>query len=230
MKTKTLEFNGVSQKFCWIPPGKFLMGSPEDEPYRSGNEGPQHEVTITRGFWMADTACTQELWQAVMGNNPSQFKGNNLPVETVNWNDVQGFLSRFPKGYKACLPTEAQWEYTCRAGTQTAFNVGDSLSINQANFNSKETVPVYSFSPNAWGLYQMHGNVLEWCADGRREYDIHPKVNPWGPNKKDEARVFRGGFWSGDCSRTLRSAFRIASHPAMSGMLTGFRFCLRTQF
>ena len=172
METKTLEFKGVQQTFCWIPPGKFLMGSPENQ---RSEEGPQHEVTISKGFWMADTACTQALWQAVMGDNPSRFKGEDRPVEQVSWYDVRLFLSQLPYKFDPDLPTEAEWEYACRAGTQTPFNLGASLSSDQANFYApgmyrKGTVPVRSFPPNVWGLYQMHGNVWEWCADGRREY------------------------------------------------------------
>ena len=119
------------------------MGSPDNEPEREDDEGPQHQVTLTEGFWLADTACTQGLWLAVMGGkNPSRFTGDpDLPVETVSWYDVQKFLAKLqaylPAGVTAVLPTEAQWEYACRAGSSTAFSFGDNISTDQANYNGK---------------------------------------------------------------------------------------------
>ncbi|MER2603391.1 MAG: formylglycine-generating enzyme family protein, partial [Candidatus Competibacter phosphatis] len=175
----------ATQRLRWIEPGSFLMGSPEDEPERSSDEGPRHWVTLSRGFWLADSACTQALWQAVMGSNPSAFKENaQRPVEQVSWNDVQGFLRRLEAllpGCRADLPTEAEWEYACRAGAETPFSFGEQITPEQVNYNGEhpyaggkkglyrqQTVPVKSLPPNAWGLYEMHGNVDEWCADGQR--------------------------------------------------------------
>ena len=172
--------NRVTQRMRWIEPGTFQMGSPADEPERYDDEGPQHPVTISRGFWLFDTACTQALWEAVMGDNPSQFKGADRPVKNVRWNDCQTFLQRVNErlsGLDLALPSEAQWEYACRAGTTTPFSFGATITPEQVNYNGdypyaggkkglnrQETVPVASLPPNPWGLYEMHGNVYEWCA------------------------------------------------------------------
>lgn len=181
-----LEVQGVVQRFRWIPKGKFTMGSDEDEPERNtgsifGKEN-LHEVTFTQGFWLSDTACTQELWQAVMGENPADFKESQQnPVESVSWLAIQGFLHKLNElvpGLNAYLPSEAQWEYACRAGTTTAFAFGENITTEQVNYDGnypyaggkkgeyrKKTVEVKALPANAWGLYQMHGNVWEWCFD-----------------------------------------------------------------
>jgi len=158
----------VLQEFVWIEPGTFMMGSPEDEPYRFSDE-TQHEVTIKEGFFMADTTCTQALWQAVMGDNPSYWKGDNLPVHFVSWNDAKKFIAKlnemFPD-WEFNLPTEEEWEYACRAGTTTAYSFGDTVTKEQVNFyetgKENKLMPVKSYPPNPWGLYDMHGNVWEW--------------------------------------------------------------------
>ena len=165
------------------------MGSPESEPERYDYEGPQHQVTLSQGFWMFDTAVTQALWQAVMDNNPSKFKDPDKPVENVSWDDCQRFLVKLNvrvPGLELTLPTEAQWEYACRAGTQTPFYFGDNITPEQVNYNGnypyvgaetglyrRETVTVKELPCNDWGLYQMHGNVREWCLDGMRNYIRH---------------------------------------------------------
>ena len=188
--------NVVVQRLRWIEPGTFRMGSPDDEPERYDNEGPQHLVTISQGFWLADTACTQALWRAVMGENPSRFKGEERPVEQVSWHDVQGFLrglEQLVPGSVVDLPTEAEWEYACRAGTTSSFSFGNTITPDQVNYNGsvryargekglyrEETVAVNSLPSNPWGLYEMHGNVWEWCADGRRAYSESPQVDPRG--------------------------------------------------
>ena len=176
----------ATQRLRWIEPGSFLMGSPEDEPEREEREGPVHQVTLSRGFWLADTACTQALWQAVMGTNPSSFTGDpERPVEQVSWEDVQEFLGKLEAllpGYAAALPTEVEWEYACRAGSRTPFSFGEQISPKEVNYDGnypyaggekgeyrETTVAVRSLPPNAWGLYEMHGNVDEWCADGLRD-------------------------------------------------------------
>jgi formylglycine-generating enzyme required for sulfatase activity len=165
----------------WISPGRFLMGSPESEAKRFDDEGPQHWVTITRGFWLFDTACTQALWTAVMPKNPSHFRESRLlPVDSISWSDCVAFLERINglvAGLDLRLPTEAEWEYACRAGTETPFSFGETITSEQVNSNGgfpyrggpggqyrKKTVPVASFPPNPWGLYEMHGNLWEWCA------------------------------------------------------------------
>lgn len=232
-----LRVGGERQAFRWIAPGFFLMGSPEDEPER-GLDETQHDVTLTRGYWLADTACTQGLWQAVMGSKPSRFIGDPaLPVETVSWDDVQKFLERLNAavpGLEARLPTEAQWEYACRAGTSTPFSFGAQVTPDQVNYNGRDpyadgregvnrerTVPVKSLPPNAWGMYEMHGNVWEWCADWYGAYDPAAAVDPVGP-PDGGFRVLRGGSWFG-LGRRARSAFRLRLVPAERFDDFGFR-------
>ena len=240
-----LQIGSATQRLRWIPPGEFWMGSPEDEPGRDSNEGPRHRVRLSRGYWLADTACSQAFWQAVMGDNPSQFKDDpENPVEKVNWDDVQGFLRKLEgllPDMAADLPTEAEWEYACRAGTDTVFSWGDGITPEQANYDGnhayaggptgeyrEKTVPVKSFKPNPWGLYQMHGNVWEWCADGQRAYSAEAQLDPRGPEVSDEeGPVVRGGSWySGP--RWLRAACRYRwLRDGRNGTL-GFRFSLRS--
>jgi formylglycine-generating enzyme required for sulfatase activity len=192
----------VKMAFCWIPPGNFTIGSPAGEKDRQDDED-QVPVRISRGFWLAKTECTQGQWQAVMGSSPSHFKGEELPVESVSWEEVQGFLSELngqgvlPPEWKWALPTEAQWEYACRAGTMTVFSFGDSLGSRQANFHGgfldETTADVGSHAANAWGLHDMHGNVFEWCADFYIE-EYEGGVDPTGP-ATGRLRVIRGGSW-----------------------------------
>ena len=237
----------ATQRLRWIEPGSFLMGSPEEEPMRESDEGPRHAVTLTQGFWLADSACTQALWLAVMGANPSYFKDNpENPVEQVSWNDVQTFLRKLEErlpGCKAALPTEAEWEYACRAGTDTPFSFGAQITPGQVNYHGNypyaggkegqyrgKTVPVKSLPPNAWGLYEMHGNVWEWCADGQRKYDGQPQIDPTGPvpeQGQDTPPALRGGSWDGS-ARWARSAYRYAARPGDAAQDGGFRLCLRS--
>jgi len=233
--------NSIGQTFVIIPKGSFMMGSPTDEPKRDDDER-QHRVTITRPFYMQTTEVTQKQWKAVMGNNPSKFEGDNLPVEQVSWNDVQEFiekLNRMEGTDRYRLPTEAQWEYACRAGTTTPFYTGRCISTNQANYGGnypmqgcskgryrKKTVNVASFSPNAGGLYDMHGNVYEWCADWYGKYPSGAVTDPKG-SSSGEYRVYRGGSWFKN-ARDARSAFRERVNPDIRGDLLGFRVA-RTQ-
>jgi formylglycine-generating enzyme required for sulfatase activity len=236
----------VKQRFRWIEPGEFLMGSPEEEKGRDDDEGPQHRVVLTEGLWLADTACTQELWQLVMGQNPSRFKDPLRPVEQVSWNDIQGFLKKFMEkvgGVRAGLPTEAEWEYACRADTTTPFHLGEQITLEQVNYNGdypyaggkkglnrRETVDAKHFAPNRWGLYQMHGNVWQWCRDGKRKYVETGAKNPLGPEGPAASRVLRGGSWSWG-ARRCRSAFRYSAPPSdrvWFGGEVGFRFSLRS--
>ena len=223
------EISGVEQRMRWIPSGQFLMGSPEDEPERRENE-LLHRVTLTEGYWLAETACTQALWEALTGNNPSKFKGPDRPVETVHWKEVKEFIEQLNEkvpGLQSQLPTEAQWEYAARAGSQTPFWWGSTLSPEQANYNGnrpyvdgdkgqdrKETVPVKEFEPNPWGLYQVHGNVLEWCEDWYGEYTLEAVVNPRGAESGGR-RVYRGGGWSasaaGGCAPPAAASARRAT-------------------
>ena len=247
--------NAVLQRLRWIEPGRFLMGSPPSEAERSDNEGPQHPVTITQGLWLADTTCTQALWQAVMGENPSRFDAKNKggpehPVEQVSWNMVQEFLPKLQAllpGCHATLPTEAEWEYACRAATTTAFSFGDSITPEQVNCEGnypygkgkkgefrKRTVPVKDLPANSWGLYQMHGNLWEWCADGVRDYRKEPAVDPGlaealepPAGDKEAPRALRGGSWLVNAGHS-RSASRRDYQPFRHGSYTGFRFALRS--
>ena len=229
----------VTQRMRWIAAGAFLMGSPNSEPERWEDEGPQHEVTISKGFWMFETACSQCLWRAVMGDdNPSRFKDNDRPVEMVSWSDVQEFLRRIEEvvpGLRLSLPSEAQWEYGCRAGTATPFSFGEKISLQQVNFFGDtpyagartETVPVGSLPPNPWGLHEMHGNVWEWCADGARRYQKRSVVDPLGSTTEPGQRVLRGGAWY--CgARDVRSASRGATFPIAGIHSSGFR-CVRVR-
>ncbi len=229
--------NGIRQGLRWIPPGTFLMGSPESEPERRDDE-VQHQVTLTQGFWLADTTCSQALWQEIMGTNPSFFKGQDLPVEKVSWDDVQEFLSKINERkpeLNLCLPTEAQWEYACRAGTETPFWFGDNITPEQVNYNGnrpyadgveglnrKKTLPTKSLQPNSWGLYQMHGNVLEWCADWYGDYPVGQTTDPGGP-ETGQYRVLRGGSWI-NIGRFVRLAFRSLYNPGIRISYCGFRF------
>jgi formylglycine-generating enzyme required for sulfatase activity len=238
------EIGGVTQKMRWIPPGKFLMGSPEREAGRFPDEGPQHEVTFAKGFWLADTACTQALWTAVMGDNPSQFKGPNLPVETVSWRDAQQFFEKINRrifGLDASLPSEAQWEYACRAGMAMPFSFGQTITPEQVNYNGnlpyagavkglnrKKTVAVVSLPANAWGLFEMHGNVWEWAADAwRDDYSRAPTNGSACSDPGAVSRVVRGGS-SLYVARLVRSAYRSRGEPGDRSDDIGFR-CARVQ-
>ncbi len=227
-------------KFVWIPAGEFIMGS-SGEPHYKHDEDPIHRVKISKGFWMSQTEVTQKQWKAVMGySKNSYFQGDNLPVGNVSYDDAYQFCvklsSKEGKTYR--LPTEAEWEYACRAGTRTPYNTGETISPNQANYNHdgsyidlysppadrvnhKTTVEVASFQPNAFGLYDMHGNVSEWCDDLYFEdyYSISPEVDPryyaFAPEYNRERTrgqttawfVLRGGSYASDLI-SCRSAAR----------------------
>jgi len=220
--------NSIGMKFVWIPPGTFMMGSPKEEKERLPEES-HHKVTLTKGFYMGVYTVTQEEWQVVMGNNPSKFMGDkNLPVERVSWDDCQGFVKKLrekdKKQYR--LPTEAEWEYACRAGTITPFHFGETISTDQANYKGdytygdgkkgayrKKTTPVGSFPANAWGLHDMHGNVWQRCQDWYGDYPQKDVVDPQGPDK-GEGRVLRGGSWV-DAPVFCRSAYRGRLRPGI---------------
>jgi formylglycine-generating enzyme required for sulfatase activity len=226
---------GVSIVMCWIPPGEFLMGSPEDEEDRQSDENRerQHLVRLTKGFWLAKTQTTQAEWQAVMRNNPSAFKGNNLPVDRVSWLDVCGNESRTggflgavnrlaPQGVRFDLPTEAQWEYACRAGTAGPY-YGDLDEIAWYEESSDDiTHPVGQKKPNAWGLHDMQGIVWEWCADWYGDYPDDIMVDPAGP-VSGSGRVLRGGPVVRGIEFLSRVAFRHDDSPETPWECPGFR-------
>ena len=233
--------NSLGMKFAWVSPGSFVMGSPKEEKGREdgGTDETQHKVTLTKGFYMGVYAVTQEEWQAVMGNNPSKFKGEkNLPVEMVSWDDCQEFIKKLrekdKKPYR--LPTEAEWEYACRAGTTTPFHFGETISTDQANYNGehvygngkkgvnrKKTVPVGSFPANAFGLYDMNCNVWQWCLDQYGDYPQKDVVDPQGA-EKGAKRVLRGGSW-GNHPASCRSAHRNGVEPGYRDFYNGLRVC-----
>ena len=251
-----IEVGGVVQRLRWLEPGEFWMGSTEAERQSFGKraedwlkkhiqgEAPRHRVTLSRGFWLADTACTQALWRAVVGDTPSHFSGDpELPVEKVSWDDVTDQflvkLNRLIGNTEALLPTEAQWEYACRAGTETAYHFGEQIHSDQVNYDGnhpppggrkgeyrERTVPVKALPANAWGLYQMHGNVWEWCADARRSYTEEPVEDPDG-GQDGVIRVLRGGSLDYG-ARRARSAYRSVVHRDFRGDALGFRFALRS--
>jgi len=217
--------NGVSLEMVKIPGGRFLMGSPQTEAGRRSNEGPQHYVDVPE-FFMGKYAVTQGQWEAVMGNNPSRFKGASRPVERVSWHDATKFCQKLSQitGKKYSLPSESQWEYACRAGTTTPFYFGETITSELVNYRAsstyadapegiyrKETTNVGIFPPNAFGLYDMHGNVWEWCADEwHSNYDGAPTDSSvWLDGDKDRSPL-RGGSWVTDpifCRSAIRDDF-----------------------
>ena len=221
-------------KLKWIPAGEFVMGSPSSEGNRDNDEF-QHKVTLTKGFWIGETEITQNQWQALMGSNPSRFEGGLNPVEDVSWSDAVSFCSqlndiekqggRVPDGYVYSLPTEAQWEYACRAGTTGAYaGVLGQMAWYGSNSGGK-THRVATKEPNKWGLYDMHGNVYEWCYDWYGDYDAKNATDPIGPSSGSD-RVRRGGSWRYG-AQNCRSANRYPYKPGHSLSYLGFRLALR---
>lgn len=239
--------NSLGMRFAWVPPGTFQRGSPLDEPGRQDNETP-HPVTLTRGFYMGVHPVTQAQWQAVMGVNPSRFVGPERPVECVSWEDCLQFCGKLtqhdgveaglPSPYR--LPTEAEWEFACRASTSSAFFFGERVTTTQANFHAnyvgagpagkyrQETTPVNLFSGNAWGLHDLHGNVFEWCADAYSPYPNEPVADP-EPSTGSPVRILRGGSWHSLAER-CRSACRCWGAPGYCGSDVGFRLCFRLDY
>jgi len=213
----------TSFNMIYIEPGKFMMGSPSGEPGRFSNE-TQHEVVLTQGFYMAETACTQELWEAVMGDNPSAFEGLQNPVDSVSWEDAIKFIEKLNRitGQSFRLPTEAEWEYSCRAGTDTPFSFG-GYGGEEGEYRER-TVPVKTFPCNHWGLHGMHGNVGEMCSDWIGNYPEGCVVDPVGPST-GSCRVIRGGSWCND-GRNVRSAYRLCNRPDKRSSFYGFRLVL----
>lgn len=229
-----------TMRFRYLEPASFLQGSPEGVGY--ANERPQHQVVLTDGIWLAENLCTQGLWKAVMGRNPSHFRdavdAYDRPVESVSFDAVEQFLLRLqnllPPGCEAFLPSESEWEYACRAGTDTAYWWGDEFDSSMANFDTNGgrtwsdkigTTMVMRYPPNPWGFYDMHGNVWEWCADDRRSYSPGVVRDPRGKSGTS-GRVLRGGSWLYPPD-FARSAFRFWRQHKFSDHGVGFRFALR---
>jgi formylglycine-generating enzyme required for sulfatase activity len=236
----------TGSEFVRLPAGRFRMGSGPEEPgsvAEAADETP-HEVVLSHGFWIGRTEVTQEQWQEVMGSNPSQFPscGPKCPVETVSYDDIQQFLARLERrspGSRFRLPTEAEWEYACRAGTTTPFSTGRNLTTAQANYDGRypyqgfprgrfpgHPVPVASYPPNPWGLYDMHGNVWEWCEDWYGPYPQGQVTDPRGA-VAGARRVIRGGSWYFNADSS-RCALRYTHAPSDSGFSLGFRLVRET--
>jgi formylglycine-generating enzyme required for sulfatase activity len=248
--------------FVLIKGGTFTMGSPTGEPER-GTDEIQHRVTVS-DFYIAKSEVTQREWTALMGNNPSEFSGDNLPIENVTWFDAVRYCNerssreqltpaymingetvtwnRTANGYR--LPTEAEWEYTCRAGSTTPFNTGNNITDEQSNFYNHygynndssgrrvggyrgRTSPGNSYRANPWGLFDMHGNVGEWCWDWYGEYGVSEQTNPAGA-ATGTLRVNRGGGWN-DFPKHIRSAYRAATPPGNGSFNLGFRLVRNAQ-
>ncbi|MCB9759497.1 MAG: formylglycine-generating enzyme family protein [Alphaproteobacteria bacterium] len=248
----------VRQRMRWMPSSRFKMGSPTDEAGRYEREGPQHEVVLTKGFWLGDTPVTQALWTAVMEENPSRFTHPQRPVERVSWADGQRFCERISTrapGAPVRLPTEAEWEYACRAGTTAPTwlegwailgrnnapvldsiawyggNSGMDFDLEQGEgsggWPEKQhphqragTRVVGQKEPNPWGLYDMLGNVYEWCSDTHEPYSESVRTDPVGT--QGSRRVVRGGSWLSN-ARYVRAAYRSANHPSGRDDYLGFR-------
>jgi formylglycine-generating enzyme required for sulfatase activity len=237
--------NSIGQRFVWIAPGQFLMGAPDEDLFAEPDERPQHAVTLTKGYWLGQFEVTQAEYEQVMGGNPSHFAArgqghalvarrstDEFPVEMVSWFDAEAFCRRLSDrpeeraaGRTYRLPSEAEWEYACRAGTTTRFTCGETLSLDLANVKGRwqRTRPVGCYPPNPWGLFDLHGNVLEWCGDWHTAdyYERSPAVDPPGPETSlDDVRVLRGGGWF---FKAASSSFRDAISPYFKSPAHGFR-------
>jgi formylglycine-generating enzyme required for sulfatase activity len=219
--------NSIGIAFVKIEPGEFMMGSPDSEQGRSADE-VQHRVKLTKEFFLAKNLITQGQWKAIMGNNPSNFHGDGLPVEMMPWGDADAFCKKLSEkeGRNYRLPTEAEWEFVCRAGTNTAcYFGGDPEQLGDYAWwglnSSFHTQPVGLKKPNAWGLYDMVGNVRQWCSDWYGDYPKADQVDPQGPVNGD-SRVLRGGAFN-EGPNHCRSANRNSSSPATGYNNVGFR-------
>jgi len=249
-KIEVIDFGeGVKLEMVLVPAGKFKMGFTKKELAElkveiqetlkkelrkedldvldliMSKQGKQHEVTLTKPFYIGRYEVTQEQWDSVIGKNPSATKGAKLPVTRVSWEDCQEFIKKLNAktngGYR--LPTEAEWEFACRAGTSTAYSFGDNITPKEANYSGSKIdkpVAVGSYQPNAFGLYDMHGNVFEWCEDWHGEYPF-AVTDPKGP-ATGKYRVLRGGSLYGYVS-FARSSFRNGYSPSNRGVDVGFR-------
>jgi formylglycine-generating enzyme required for sulfatase activity len=231
--------NDVTLEMVEIPGGKFMMGSPETEAKRDSDENPQHQVTVP-GFSMGKYEVTQKQYQAIMGSNPSDFKGENRPVERVSWDDAVAFCKKLSKktGKNYTLPSEAQWEYACRAGTTTPFYFGESITSDLVNYDGSypygsapkslyriQTTDVGSFYPNAFGLYDMHGNVWEWCLDDYQDNYKNVPIDGSALMNLPKYKVLRGGSWF-NFAKFCRSGERLGYLRDTKFSKLGFRVVL----
>ena len=253
----------VEHRLRWVPPGRFMMGSPRSEDGRYGDEGPQHEVVVGEGYWLGSVPVTQSLWGALMDDNPSRFQSLDRPVENVSWNDCNVFIDRLNAklggGFR--LPSETEWEYACRAGTATSTYAGEMRIDGENNapvlediawyggnsgvdfdlddgedasgwsekaheFDRAGTRPVGQKQANPWGIYDMLGNVWEWCEDDWHDgYKGAPADGSAWIDEGDRgrrSRVIRGGSWSAHAHR-VRAAFRLRYGPGLRSDFLGFR-------
>jgi len=213
---------GINLEMVLIPSGKFMMGSPDSEKGRRENE-KQHEVTLKKSFYLGKYQVTQEQWEAIGFENLSVVKGAILPVTNVSWIDCQEFIKKLNEKTNGCyrLPTEAEWEYACRAGTTTAYSYGDNLTKGNANIDGDSIKAVGSYRPNAFGLYDMHGNVWEWCEDWYGSLQDGEVTDPKGA-ATGMRRVLRGGSFLNDESKA-RSSNRDDDSPTNRNFVNGFR-------
>jgi formylglycine-generating enzyme required for sulfatase activity len=224
--------SALDLEMIWVEPGTFTMGQ-----YDISNASPEHKVTLTQGFYLGKYEVTQKQYEKVMGENPSYFKGYNRPVECVSWNDAMAFCQALTKkkrkrGWEFTLPTEAQWEYACRAGTTTAYSWGDTITSDDANYNwdgdwntgadFQQTRDVGQYSANPWGFFDMHGNVWEWTADFFGLYQKSSVIYSQTQTRVNRTRVNRGGSWS-NTATDLRSATRCQPFPTAQNYAYGFR-------
>ncbi|MSR50504.1 MAG: WGR domain-containing protein [Gemmataceae bacterium] len=217
---------GVKLEMVLVPAGKFMMGSPASEKNRYDDE-TQHKVTLTKPFYMGKYEVTQEQWEAVMGDNPSETKEAKYPVTDVSWEDCQEFIEKLNTSTKGNyrLPTEAEWEYACRAGTSTAYSFGAKITPKNANYDDSgidKPIEGGTYKPNAFGLYDMHGNVWEWCEDWLADYSPGAVTDPKGPTTTGETRVLRGGSFVCFAS-DARSSLRLSGAPTYRDFSNGFR-------
>jgi uncharacterized protein (TIGR02996 family) len=223
----------IKMAFVLVPPGHFWMGSPHTEIGRYSDEGPVHRVTLTHGFWFGETLVTQAQWESVARRNPSRFVALDQPVECVSWHDCRSFCRLLGERHGGIfrLPSEAEWEYACRAGTTTRFHGGasdpDLARVGWYHNNTEYgTKPVGLKEPNAWGLLDIHGNVREWCLDVERDYSGIDLVDPVVEADSGN-RILRGGSWY-NSPEMCRSAFRFAVEPSSSSYGYGCRVVLET--
>ena len=235
LSRQVVEINSIGMKMVLLPPGQLTMGSPQEEQWHRADE-TLHRVTLTKAFYMGATEVTQRQWKELMGKNPSFATGDALPVETVTWEEAAEFCRKLSEkeGAQYRLPTEAEWEHACRAGTTTPFHTGDTISTDEANYDGNHTygkghkgvfrettTEVGSLAPNPWGLHDMHGNVWEWCADWYTDYPKDEVSDPAGP-AEGERRIIRGGCWI-NFPAVCRSANRGKIPPVSWNFHTGFR-------